>query len=180
MNYVTLLRGINISGQKLIRMVDLKQMFEDLGLQNVQTYLQTGNVLFTNPELTIQELKDSIEQKIQARFNFDVPVLVLPLADIAQIMQQNPFRERNLEPGDGLYYTLLYQPPKPEHIQTLESCLSKTEDEIHISAQCAYLLCRKGYGRALLNNNFIENKLKLQATTRNLATMTKLLEVGYS
>lgn len=179
-HYVALLRGINISGQKLIRMAELKLMFEQLDLHQVSTYLQTGNILFDSPEPSRHVLQTMIQQQIQIRFQFDVPVLVLALTDIAQIVQQNPFRERNLEPGDGLYFTLLYQPPQQEHIQTLMAYLSKTDDEIYISDRCAYLLCHKGYGRALLNNNFIENKLRVQATTRNLNTMTKLLEVGRS
>ena len=71
---ISMLRGINVSGQKKIRMADLKSMYESLGLGNVQTYVQSGNVVFDSEERDVEKLKDVIEAQIEAIFGFSVPI----------------------------------------------------------------------------------------------------------
>lgn len=69
-------RGINVSGQKQVRMADLKKLYESLGLANVQTYVQSGNVVFDSPEQDASKLTKSIEAQIEETFDFSVPVLI--------------------------------------------------------------------------------------------------------
>ena len=75
--FIALLRGINVSGQKKIKMSDLKLLFEDLGFQNVETYIQSGNVIFSSKEKSIKKLESKISSGIKSKYGFDVPVLVI-------------------------------------------------------------------------------------------------------
>ena len=75
--YIALLRGINISGKNRIPMAELKKGFEDLSFQNVKTYLNSGNVIFSNGDEDNQALKSIIEQMIKERFGLQIPVYVI-------------------------------------------------------------------------------------------------------
>jgi uncharacterized protein (DUF1697 family) len=71
-----MLRGINVSGQKKIRMADLRNLYESLGLKNVQSYLQSGNVVFDSEENDIDKLRAAIEAQIESSYEFSVPVMI--------------------------------------------------------------------------------------------------------
>jgi len=159
---IALLRGINISGQKKIAMNDLKKVFESLKLKNVQTYIQSGNVLF---EGTIDA--KTIEKKIQEVFGFQVTVFLRSKEELRKVIAKNPFAGKD---PNYLYVTFLSDTPK----ETPEITKDKAEEFI-ISGKEVYLYCPKGYGRTKLNNNLFERKLKLQATTRNWKTINKLV-----
>ena len=77
--YISLLRGINVSGQKLINMAALRKTYEKLGFRNVTTYVQSGNVIFTGNEIDLSELEQKISQEIEKDFGYEVPVIVLTL-----------------------------------------------------------------------------------------------------
>lgn len=75
-NYISLLRGINVSGQKKISMPDLKALYESLDLKNVKTYIQSGNVVFQSENSNTIILAEQIEKKILEKYQFDVPVII--------------------------------------------------------------------------------------------------------
>ena len=158
-------------------MAELSVVLEDAGLKNVQTYIQSGNIVFDSDETEKEKLQDIITKAIQRDFGFDVPTLVIQEKDIGQILEANPFANKSDE--NKLYYVLLKKPSKKEFVQQFEQLHFDNED-FHITDNCVYLLCKNGYGRAKLNNNLIEKKLKVEATTRNQKTMLKLLEMAPS
>jgi uncharacterized protein (DUF1697 family) len=86
--YVALLRGINGSGKNKIVMSELKVLFESLGCNNVQTYIQNGNVIF---ESSAEQIQNNIETAIFKIFGFKVPVLVLNYSELKEIFETNPF-----------------------------------------------------------------------------------------
>ncbi len=179
--YIALLRGINVSGQKKIKMVDLKTMFEDLGFYSVVTYIQSGNVLFESRQEDQEDvLSNLIKKGIEKYFGFDVPVLVLKRDVLESIHTNNPFLKRleNHEIEDKkMYFTLLSGSPDPSAVEELQSN-SYGEEEFVITSKVVYFFAVNGYGRTKLNNNFFEKKLKCSATTRNLKTVIKLLELS--
>ena len=128
-----------------------------------------------NTEITI--LEEKITHKIKDFFGFDVPTVIRTLTDLEQILENNPFNKRILEEKDALYFTLLKTQTSPENQQKLESKTSEI-DEIRVLGQTVYVLCRKGYGEAIFSNNFVEKILKVSATTRNLATVEKMISLG--
>ncbi len=175
--FIAFLRGINVSGQKIIKMADLKVALETAGFQTVQTYIQSGNIVLETEKMEIAVLEQKITEKIKEVFGFDVPALVRTLGDLETILENNPFSQRVLEEKDQLYFTLLKTEPTVENQRKLESKMSEI-DEIRVLGQTVYVLCRKGYGESMFSNNFVEKILQISATTRNLATVQKMIGLG--
>lgn len=90
MEYVALLRGINVGGNGIIRMADLKECFEGAGFQNVSTYIQSGNVLFSSPQQDALKLAGEIEKALEKSFKFQPRTLVVAAPDLKKICQQAP------------------------------------------------------------------------------------------
>lgn len=173
-SYIAFLRGINVGGQKKIIMADLKRVLEQNGFQNVQTYIQSGNLVFKSDEIDLGKLQDAIGKTILSAFGFNVPVLVLTLEDLEKILKENPFTD---EPDKkSLYYVLLKTKPDSDLVDEFNQVKFENEDFV-ITDYCVYLCCKAGYGKAKLSNNLIERKLKVEATARNLRTMQKMVEM---
>jgi uncharacterized protein (DUF1697 family) len=175
--FIALLRGINVSGQKKIKMAELRAVLEDAGLQNVTTYIQSGNLVFDSEVSQTKTLQELINSTILKHFGFEVPTLVVQRAEIQQVMEGNPFLDT--AESNKLYYVLLQNPPQKELVEEFNQQNFEHED-FHITDNCVYLQCKKGYGKAKLNNNLIERKLQVQSTTRNDRTLRKLLELSAS
>ncbi|MGX1928518.1 DUF1697 domain-containing protein [Flagellimonas sp. 2504JD4-2] len=174
-SFIAFLRGINVSGQKKIKMVELKQVLEDGGLQNVVTYIQSGNLVFESDETDIGKLEITINKTILDAFGFDVPILVLTLDELEQILESNPYAD---EPDTkSLYYVMLKTKPNSDLVGAFSQVKFENED-FTITDNCVYLRCKAGYGKAKLSNNLIERKLKVEATARNLRTMLKMVDLA--
>ena len=174
--FIVLLRGINVSGQKKIKMSDLKSLFEDLNFTNVQTYIQSGNVIFSAKEKSNKKVEDKISSAIKSKFGFDVHVVVVTPEVIEHVIQSNPFLEKKKD-AEKLYVTFLSENPSAENIKKLNT-IDYSPEEYIIDGNYIYLFVPNGYGRAKLNNNFFESKLKVFATTRNWKTVNQLFELS--
>lgn len=172
--YISLLRGINVSGQKKIRMADLRNLYETLGLINVQSYLQSGNVVFDSDEKEIGKLKDAIEAQIESTYGFSVPVLIRTGDDFKRVIQEHPFAQ---EEAIRVLVTFLYEPPDQSNLEELNQYEDKV-DQFSIGEQEIFLFCPGGYGRTKLSNNFFEKKLGVAATTRNWKSVNALYEMA--
>lgn len=179
-SYISIIRGINVSGQKLIKMTDLRQLYENLGFEKVTTYLQSGNVLFSSTEKDTRVLEELIASVIKNSFGFDVPVIVLKAETLEVIIRDNPFVHDEDKDVSFLYVTFLSASPLKS--PDLEKILTKRKprEEIAFVSNVVYLYCPNGYGTTKLNNNFLETKLKVKATTRNWKTTTELLKLAHS
>ncbi|HNR85491.1 MAG TPA: DUF1697 domain-containing protein, partial [Taishania sp.] len=175
--YIAILRGINVSGQKIIKMDALRQLFENSGFSNVRTYIQSGNVLFSSEQTNTSELEQLIATQIEKEFGFQVPVLILTHLELQQIVENNPFLNDETKNPAFLHITFLASTPVEDAIDQLT--IKKAEQEAFLLTQNAlYLYCPNGYGNTKLTNNFIESKLKVQATTRNWKTTLELLKMA--
>ncbi len=169
---LSILRGINVSGQKKIQMTDLKVLYEQLNFKNITTYIQSGNVVFKAENS--KNLNKKIEQKIFEKYNFDVPVIIRTTVEMQTIIEENPFLKRkNIDP-EKLYVTFLEERPSSDLIENI-SKINYEPDTFIIWDKEIYLYCPNGYGNTKLNTNFFENKLKVKATTRNWKTANELL-----
>jgi len=175
--YVALLRGINVNGQKIIKMNQLKNIFEDTQFKNVKTYIQSGNVIFD----TIQEETTSISERIQnslkETLGFEVTVIVRSISELEQIIKVNPFRIEELLENEKIHITLLDQKPTAASIDILKAAKSN-KDEIQVLNREVYILCRNGYAKTIYSNSTIEKRLKVVATTRNLDTINKIMSIS--
>lgn len=174
--YISLLRGINVSGQKMIKMDALRKSYEQMGFQDVTTYLQSGNVVFKAINFTISALEQKISEEIQHRFGFDVPVIVLSIDKLQQIISNNPFAKDANKDISFLHVTFLASQPIDFDNKMIED-KKQNGEEICLTHIVVYLYCPNGYGRTKLTNNFLENKLKVGATTRNWKTTNELLKI---
>ena len=176
--FISLLRGINVSGQKKILMADLKVLYEKLGFNNVQTYIQSGNVVFDCAEdksnLAIAEI---IEHAIEQEYNFQVPVIVKQADDLISTINNNPFTEEVGADPSRVAVTFLESLPTVENLIKLEG-VDYPPDRFIIDGLNIYLHCPISYGNSKLSNNFFESKLKVRATSRNWRTINKLVEMS--
>jgi uncharacterized protein (DUF1697 family) len=172
--YISLLRGINVSGQKKIKMVDLKTLYETLGFTDVLTYIQSGNVIFNSEIKDKFELITKLEEAVQTRYCFHVPVQICTLNDLNDVLSKLPFKNLNAdEDGAKVYISFLSEKPATEKVPALQTHVVEPE-KLVVNDQIVYLYCPNGYGRTKLSNTFIEKKLGVAATTRNLRTVAKL------
>lgn len=175
--YISILRGINVSGQKLIKMEALRKMYENMGFQNVITYVQSGNVIFSTNEEEPNIMAKTISDQIQLVFGFDVPLIVLTIDQLERIINDNPFANNTDKLGYHLYVTFLSSAPDYSVKSIIEN-KKQSDEEIHFSDHAIYLYCPTGYGKTKLNNNFLESKLNVVATTRNWQTTNELLKLA--
>lgn len=176
MKYISLLRGINVSGQKKIKMTDLKYLYERLGFQDVATYIQSGNVIFKAENHT--DLNQRIEKAIQKQYSFHVPVEIRTSREMSSIIKNCPFGSRNSdEDGTKILITFLSAEPSQENLATLRPHVIDPE-KLLLKGKEIYLYCPNGYGKSKLSNTFLEQKLKVGATTRNWKTVNKLHELS--
>ncbi|WP_297090838.1 DUF1697 domain-containing protein [uncultured Draconibacterium sp.] len=175
--YIALLRGINVSGKNSIKMAQLRAMFGAAGFKSVKTYIQSGNVLFFSENDNPGELEVLIEKQIEKDFGFCVPVMVFALDDFQKTVQDNPFLSNETLDNSYLHITFLDAGFKSQQ-ETKLSLQMQNGERYFLSEKAIYIYCPNGYGKTKLTNNYIEKVFKTRATTRNLKTVLKLLEMS--
>lgn len=178
MRYISLLRGINVLGQKSIKMNDLKELYEKLGMTGVTTYIQSGNVVFSAKKVTsAKAMTELIEQELFRRFCFNVSVIVRTSEEMVKTYKGNPFLSGNDTDHSKLHVTFLSELPESVNIEKIKT-IEFLPDRFVISGKDIYLYCPGGYGKTKLSNTFFENRLKVTATTRNWNTVAKLNDLA--
>lgn len=174
--YIALLRGVNVGGHRLIKMPELKRVFEAMGFGRVRTYIQSGNVVFATNEQP-ETLRQRIEREIEASFGFPVTVVLRTTAELERVIADCPFAADALAEGESLYLALLADAPAPEAVEQLLACDGET-DECRVAGREIYLLYRRSARDTLLTNAFLERTLGVAATTRNWRTMRTLTDMA--
>jgi uncharacterized protein (DUF1697 family) len=171
--YFAFLRAINVGG-RFVKMDKLRQQFELMGLSDVQTYIQSGNVIFETAETNIAELERMIEEQLQAALGFQVPTLIRTAPELGQILEYQPFPEFTYGEGSVLYISFLKAVPGQDLQQQLID-LSNEIDVFHIHARQVYWLMHKQLGKSTFTNSKLERVLKTEATRRNSSTVQKIV-----
>ncbi|MCF8564192.1 DUF1697 domain-containing protein [Alicyclobacillus tolerans] len=172
--YIALLRGINVGGHNMVKMAELRSMFQSIGLNRVQTYIQSGNVLFDSADDS-NSLRQRIEQEIERVFSLSLTVILRTSVELERIITNCPFseavrREAESTEVETFYVSLLLEPPALEYIEQLRGFASI--DEFRIQDREVYLLLREGVRNSKLANNLF--RLNVPSTMRNWKTMNKL------
>ena len=176
--YIALLRGINVSGHHKIKMADLKLLFLNNGFSEVKTYIQSGNVIFKTNELNTDKIEQCIIMAVEKQFSYDIKVLVLTKKELSTIFNSNPFLERASIDISALCVTFLSAIPTQDKVTEIKELGLKNNDEFSLEKKNIYLHCPNGFGKTKLTNNLFERKFKVNATTRNWKTITKLIELS--
>lgn len=177
MRYIAILRGINVGTGRKVPMADLKKLCEKLGLVNLQTYIQSGNIIFDqNKPEPVAVLQERLCQAISATFGFDIPVIVRTAEEWAESIAKNTFWKEKDADIDRLHLTCLKEVPSPELVEKIKM-FQYLPDRYEIIGNDVFIFCAAGYGTSKLTNSFFESKLKVPATTRNWKTVMKLHEM---
>ena len=174
--YISLLRGINVGGHNKIVMKDLTLLYASLGFEKVETFIQSGNVVFNTSE-NIDTLLEKIEDAIEKKYGFHVPVQIRQASDFENIIKACPYTKLDLADGTRIMITFLDALPSSENIEKLMSHVQEPE-KLEIIGQESYLYCPNGYGETKLNNDFLEKILEVNATTRNWKSVMRICILG--
>lgn len=167
-----------MTGHNSIKMTDLAALYSDLGLIGPETFIQSGNVIFsTEKETNTSETALAIETKICHNFGYDVPVMIRTLPELRNIVASNPFLgEINFDPS-RMAVIFLHDTITDVHIQRVAD-VNYPPDKFKIIGNEIYTFCPNGFGKTRLYTNFFENKMKVKGTARNWKTITTLINLA--
>jgi uncharacterized protein (DUF1697 family) len=176
--YIAILRGINVAG-KMIKMEALRKALSELGLKNINTYIQSGNIVFQTGKTDFQKLEEKISAKIKEAFTYDVPVIVTDKKELKQLLENNPFLNHGRKEDESKLHVTFFSdvPDKSAADKVAEGDYGRG-DELVFSGRAVYLFCPVDYGHTKLSNSFLEKKIKLTATTRNWKTVNELYRMA--
>jgi uncharacterized protein (DUF1697 family) len=174
--YISLLRGINVGGKRIIKMDFLKLMYEDLGFEKVKTFIQSGNVLFKSGIELKTQIENLIYDKIIKETGFDVDLQIIELEDYKRIIENNPFEKENRDIA-FMHISFFKTKAQASDIEIITKNANYGE-EFAFSPEAIYLYLPQGYGRSKLTNSFFEKLFKVSVTTRNWKTSKELLRLA--
>lgn len=182
MTYIALLRGINVGGKRIVKMAELKNVLLALGLKDVKTYIQSGNVLFRLDEkVDVLAVQGEIEKEIKRVWGFDVPVVMRNVGELEQLIKRCPFSDDEVKKAErqsgkeSLYVSFMASIPGNERIDLLKAYESEHESYFVIGRE-VYLLFRDSIRNSKLASNL--QKVDAASTVRNWKTVNKLYELG--
>ncbi|KTD83322.1 DUF1697 domain-containing protein [Paenibacillus etheri] len=175
--YIALLRGINVGGNKIIKMLDLKAMFQTLGFENVRTYIQSGNVVFESDEGSESLLTGVIERKIHEVFGFEVSVIIRTLAEMENVIANDPFQLSEPEEFKRWYVSFLPTEPSAEALDKLR-IYEDGPDKMHFIGREMYVLYDVSVSQSPLFKVPFDKILGMSVTARNWNTVNKLVTMG--
>lgn len=173
--YVALLRGINLGPSKRVKMDALRKSFESLGLKNVQTYIQSGNVIFKARKTSSAALRKKIEERIIKEFGFSALTILRSQEELGKVVEMNPFKQHGASP-ERLHVIFLSETPDAAFLKQLEG-LTKAPDESCCLGQEIYLHLPNGFAQSSMIHNPLERKLLTRATTRNWRTVNNVYQM---
>ena len=171
--YIILLRGVMPFGKNKVPMADLRRELVQAGLKDVQTYIQTGNVIATS-NLSQVKLEQQVHDTIKNMIDGNITVIARTSKQFNNILKSNPFQDIDTS---KLYFSLLASHPDPEQLKTFLS-IDFSPDKICVIEDVIYTLYAPKLSDSKFTNNYFESKLKVKATTRNFNTMSKLVQLS--
>ena len=175
---IAFLRGVNMTGHNLIKMTDLAALFRKLGFKDAETYIQSGNVIFTNHKAQAEnEIEFRIEKAIKKQLGHDISVLIRSVEEIKKVLLINPF----IPAGDfdQAKHATIFLKEAPLQAQTDKLAgIDYTPDKFNVSGKEIFIWCPNGFGKTKLYTNFFENKMKVIGTARNWKTINTIASIA--
>jgi len=175
MKHVALLRGINLGPYNRLPMKDLASMFVEAGCGDVETFIQSGNAVFSAAPAVLKSLPGAIQQTIADRFGYRIPVILRSSRQLKRTIEDNPFLLAG-KPEKTLHVFFLAHPPGAQAVKNLDPDRSPG-DAFHVSGQEVYMHLPNGMAKTKLTNAWLDSKLSTVSTARNWATVLKLYEL---
>ena len=179
--HVALLRGINVGGKNKLPMKELAALFAAEGCESVETYIQSGNVLFSLPPTRAKGLSARIPAAIRRRFGFEVPVVIRSGEELTTVPDRNPFLAHSVASGHAaglaaLHVAFLAEAPGEAERVSLDPGRSPP-DAFAVVGREVYLHLPNGVARTKLTNAYLDRQLRTVSTLRNWNTVLKLIEL---
>lgn len=174
--FISLLRGINVGGNKKIKMADLRDLYQSLGFRDTKTLLQSGNAVFMTDINDSSRVIDIIEAGIQDTFGFDVTIILRTPDELQAVVDKHPFTDGQVNDPAKISFVYLDSAPTDEAVDNLRKN-NPGNEIIHADGSQLYIFYDDGKGKSKLDNNRIERALKRKATARNWNTTQKLLAI---
>ena len=174
--HVALLRGVNVGGKNKLPMADLRAMFEIAGCEAVETYIQSGNVVFKAEAELATRIPGLIASAIEDRFGFRVPVVVRALDELREVVTANPFLDA-VDDTKTLHVAFLADTPQDDRVAQLDPVRSPP-DAFRVLGREIFLHCPNGMARTKLTNSYFDSKLETVSTVRNWRTVLTLLAMA--
>jgi uncharacterized protein (DUF1697 family) len=176
--YISFLRGINMTGHNSIKMTDLSDLYKNLGFNDAVTYIQSGNVIFSNvTDLSLTDISYKIEKAILKKFNYNIPVMIRTVEEMKKLISVNPFlTEENFDPSK-MAVIFLHEEPLNAQIQKVIN-IDYPPDKFKVIGSEIFIYCPNGFGKTKLYTNFFEKKMGVIGTGRNWKTLTTILNIA--
>lgn len=172
--WLALLRGINVGGRNVVSMADLTRLFAEAGCKEVQTYIQSGNVLFSASSRVAKGVPESVSRLIAEKFDLRVPVIVRSADELRRVVATNPYLERGADPAT-LHLLFLAELPAPSRVASLDPVASPGESFV-VRGREVFLHLPNGVARSKLSNAYFDSKLATTTTARNWRTVLALAQ----
>ncbi|MBZ9808201.1 DUF1697 domain-containing protein [Mesorhizobium sp. BR1-1-9] len=173
--FIALFSGINVGGNRIVRMADLRAFFEDLGFCDVATYVQSGNAVFRSEKGDAATLTKEIEAAFEKKWGFHSRIMVRDLGWVERLVRENPYPEIAEEPTKLHAYALERAPTAEEVARLAERCTGP--ERFEIKGDVLYLHAPDGLGKSVFAN-LIPRTLKVPGTARNWRSVLALLEMA--
>jgi uncharacterized protein (DUF1697 family) len=171
--YIAFLRAINVAG-RYVKMEHLRSLFESMGCADVETYINSGNVIFSSDVDNTKILEQEIERQLQAHLGFEVPTFIRTDLELSAIASYQSFTELALQSAVALNVAFLADPITDDNIEVLSS-LKTSIDDFHPNGREIYWLCKVKQSDSKFSNALLEKKLKLKSTIRTVSTIEKIV-----
>jgi uncharacterized protein (DUF1697 family) len=167
-----------MTGHNSIKMTDLQAMYRKLGYNDAETYIQSGNVIFSSiADLSPSEISSKIERAIRDNFNYDITVMIRNVEELKKLESVNPFLKMDNFDPSKMAVLFLDQEPSEAQVQKVMN-IDYPPDKFKIAGSEIFIYCPNGFGKTKLYTNFFERKMGVAGTGRNWRTINKLLEIA--
>jgi len=171
MIWIALLRGINVGGNNILPMADLRTMLSELGFGTVKTYIQSGNCIFETEEKDPEKISAMISDAVEAKFSFRPKVMTISAATLNSALEQNPFPQAINEPK-FLHFFFMTETPDAMDEAAFEA-IQKPGEFFAYKDKVFYLYAPNGIWKSKIGAK-VEKILGVPMTARNLRTVMKL------
>lgn len=173
---VSMLRGVNLGPHHRIKMDALRALYESLGFSDVQSFIQSGNVIFKTGTRDLARLASEIGNAIEREFGFRADVMLRTTAQLRKVIEKNPFAGRNLDLSKFLVTFLAAEPEADARKKVLQ--IKIDPEELQIEGREIYMYFPNGVARPKLTWSQVATKLKTSGTARNWTTVQALLAMA--
>jgi len=170
---IAFLRAINVGGRHAVTMGELRRIFEALGFKDVETFIASGNVVFTSRAAPSPAMQRRIEDRLRTKLGYEVSTFIRTEAEVAAVSRYQPFEDLRMRTAGSLNVGFLAEPLSPAAVRALMA-LKSDIDDFHLNGREVYWICKKRQGESKMSNAVLEKALNVRSTFRGVKTVSRL------